>query len=185
MTTSSSDPLLQLRVALGQRVTRVLETALAVEPPGGLPPPWRDLLAALEVEPMTEQQRYAAARRAALARGAPPEEVERCVAAIARAAREELGALGGVDPSIAATAGELIDSLARYTDHYLELARQRPAAAPGGMFGFALQTTKEKQAQAASAGGAASYVLRCPQCGGPRLRAEDLVCVFCDGKASV
>lgn len=164
-----------MRRYLGQQAGAVLELALAVTPAGAATAAWREGLARFEVPPLGDAERFAVAEREGQTRGAPVEEVRRCLARLVEwveashpLARQALGGL-------------LTDLVARHVAQYRELATAQPApAAAGGMFAHA-QATADRKAREGSAGGGA-HVLRCAACGAPRLREADLRCDYCGGQ---
>ncbi len=176
----SKDALQALRLELGRRAAIAVDRALAVEPAGSLPEPWRQLLESLQVTPLPEQQRYASVQRDRFHRGAPTEELRACLEAISGGARHELAGLS-VDDALRHRAHGLLDAVVEQT---LARYRDEAAAAPaGGMFGFAMASAQRKAAARAPAN--KTYALRCPHCGAVRLRPEDLRCEFCDGKTTL
>jgi hypothetical protein len=146
---------------LADELGRLFDTALDVEPAGGINDAWAKVLAAYGVAPIADSERAAKRAQLDLARGALPGEVAAC-------ARVAIGKLG--DASIAAAADELWRSI---EPKYLSLAKTRPKS----MFAFAIQTAHAK-ARAPWQRPPGGYVIKCSQCGGPRLD-EQLSCRFC------
>ncbi len=169
--------LARLQTELPRQVSQVLSVGLAVEPAGGTSADWKALRNGLGVAPMGEEARFASARNAKMARGAPLEEVSACLGCLAGAGWAELEALrGGLDPTVASRLGALIQQFpAQALEEYRRLACDRPK----GMFAHARAAAERHQYSKWQKSG--GYVLTCPNCGGPRLRTTDLVCEFCGG----
>ncbi len=138
-------------VNLGFALDRAGGVALDVEPAGGMLPPWSAVLTELGITPLSEDARFAAAQANKQTKGAPLPEVE--------AVFQKL-----CGPQHAALCAE---ALARYR----ELATARPKK----MFSHAMATAKKHRYDEYAPG---AYVLRCPSCGAPRLKAV-LHCDFC------
>jgi len=151
--------------ALTEELGKLFDDALLVEPAGGVNDAWAKVLAKYGVAPVGAAEREATRARLNLARGALPAEVAACAHAIANHFASAVGDPRLVDAAAAvwkATEGK-----------YLEHATWRPKS----MFAFAVQTAKQAKSKGwqRPPGG---YVIRCSQCGGPRL-AEELACQFC------
>ncbi len=143
----------------------LFDIALLVEPAGGVNDAWGKVLARYAVEPVGRPERVAATARLGLLRGALPVEVAACARAIAKRFAEQVG-----DARLVEAATEVWASTEA---KYLEHATWKPKS----MFAFAVQsakTAKQKGWQRPPGG----YVIRCVQCGGPRL-SEALTCKFC------
>jgi hypothetical protein len=151
----------QLTEQLGQ----LFDAALLVEPAGGVNDAWAALLASYAVAPAPDHERAALRGRLNLARGALPSEVAACAAAIARRFAHVVG-----DPRLVDAAQVVWASI---EPTYLAYATARPK----GMFAFAVESAKQatRKGWQRPPGG---YVMRCVQCGGPRL-TETLACQFC------
>ena len=137
-------------VALGMALDRAGSAALDVEPAGGLLPPWQAVLNELGVQPLSEDERYAAAQSNKQTKGAPLPEVE------------------AVFQKLCGTNTQLCTEA---INRYRELATARPKK----MFSHALAAAKQHRYDEYAPG---AYVLRCPSCGAPRLKAV-LHCDFC------
>jgi hypothetical protein len=138
-------------VKLGLQLDRAGGIALDVEPAGGMLPPWAAVLQELGVPAMSEDARFAAAQANKQTKGAPLPEVEAVFQRLC-------------GPQHAQLCGEAV---ARYR----ELATARPKK----MFSHAMATAKRHRYDEYAPG---AYVLRCPSCGAPRLKAV-LHCDFC------
>jgi hypothetical protein len=150
---------------LTEELGKLFDAALLVEPAGGVNDAWAKILAQHGVAPTPEHERAAYRARVDLARGALPGEVAACARAIATRFAQAIG-----DPRLIDAANAVWASI---EPKYLEYATWRPKS----MFAFAVQsakTAKNKGWQRPPGG----YVIRCSQCGGPRL-SETLACQFC------
>ncbi len=176
--TAPPGPLAALQLELARQVAEIIDTALDVEPAGGLSAAWRDVLGRHGATPLGEDERFAAAREAKLYRGAPIAEVDACLRAVASWMGAQLTTLGGqVDATSRARLDALLGTLAdRGLEEYRRIACQRPRS----MFASAIATAKQHQYAAQQRSSA--YVLTCPTCGGPRLREGDLSCEYCGGQ---
>lgn len=156
---------LALLGALTEELGKLFDDALLVEPAGGVNDAWARVLARYGVAPVGDAERASTRARLNLARGALPVEVAACAHAIAHRFAHEIG-----DPRLIEAA---TDVWKQTEGKYLEHATWRPKS----MFAFAVQTAKtaKNKGWQRPPGG---YVIRCSQCGGPRL-AEELACHFC------
>lgn len=154
---------------LTEELGKLFDAALLVEPAGGVNDAWAKVLAHHGVAPTAEHERAAYRTRVDLARGALPGEVAACAAAIATKFAQAVG-----DPRLIDAANAVWASI---EPKYLEYATWRPKS----MFAFAVQSAKTAREQAKAKGWQrppSGYVIRCSQCGGPRL-SETLACQFC------
>lgn len=150
---------------LTEELGKLFDAALLVEPAGGVNDAWAKVLAKYKVTPTPDAERAAFRARVDLARGALPAEVAACARAIAMQFAEAVG-----EPKLIEAASIVWASI---EPKYVEYATWRPKS----MFAFAVQsakTAKNKGWQRPPGG----YVIRCTQCGGPRL-SETLACQFC------
>lgn len=151
---------------LTESLAALFDTALLVEPAGGVNDAWAKVLARHGVDPVDERTRAETRTRLNLARGALPAEVAACALAIANEFARAVG-----EPRLVEAAAATWRAI---EPTYLAHATWRPKS----MFAFAVQTAK----QAASKGWQrppGGYVLRCPHCGGPRLSEQTVTCQFC------
>ncbi len=140
----------ETRVKLGQTLDRTGGVALEVEPAGALTDGWSAVLKEFGVPALGEDARFAAAQAIKQLKGAPLPEVEAVFRAVCGPAVELCG-----------------EAVARYK----QLATERPKK----MFAHAIAAAAQHRYDEYTPG---SYVLRCPKCGAPRLKAE-LRCEFC------
>jgi hypothetical protein len=162
---------------VSQRVGQLVDSALDVEPAGGMSPAWKSLLSAYRVAPLAEETRFASAKNDKLIKGAPVAELEKCLGELATAARGQLMPLA---EQLTQPQRELIErALTTFSAEALKRYRELAAARPKGMFSHAKKVAEQHQYGEKSK--ATGYVLRCPTCGGPRLQ-EELSCVFCGGE---
>jgi hypothetical protein len=136
---------------LGAALDKAGGAALDVEPAGGLLPPWKAMLDELRLEALSEDERYGAAQQHKQTKGAPLPEVEAVFKQLCGPEHEALAA--------------------EATARYRELATARPKK----MFSHAMAAAKQHRYDDYAPG---AYVLRCPSCGAPRLKAV-LHCDFC------
>ena len=156
--------------ALTEELGKLFDDALLVEPAGGVNDRWTRVLAHYNVASTPSAERDQLRAKLNLARGALPGEVAACARAIAERFAHAVG-----EPQLVHAA----DAIWKSTEaKYLELATWRPKS----MFAFAVQSAKAAKSKGwqRPPGG---YVIRCAQCGGPRL-AEELACQFC-GKENI
>lgn len=162
--TSISEPHHQLLLRLSDELSRLIDVALMVEPPGMVNDAWGRLLAEYRVAPVDAATRAARRAQLGLARGALPEEVGAVVQAIAHRFAHAIG-----DPRLVHAAAT---TWKQTEETYLKQATWRPKS----MFAFAIASAKTPAWQRPPGG----FVARCTECGGPRLTVEgDLVCGFC------
>jgi len=176
----SADRFLATWGALTAELTTLLDAALDVEPPGGLPDSWAKLLARYGVRPLGEDERIAAIAQGKQTKGAPAVEVERCLDALARSAQAQLQPLRAQLSPAQALAVE--DGLHRFTHEAKAHYRAKATEKKKGMFGHARKLAA--QHQYGSGGNATAYVLGCSSCHAPRL-ADELSCAFCGGSLEV
>ena len=168
------------QTALAQAVASVIDTALAVMPAGALTPAWQGVLADYGCSPMSEHDRFHSVHERNMAKGAPVQELNACLMQLSWMSdhrMDELVAAGAATSSECDRLRELLrDIAATGAIVYEKAATQRPKS----MFSHALAAAKAQRSTAYGAGGA--YFLRCPACGGPRLREDNLVCAYCGNK---
>jgi hypothetical protein len=136
---------------MGLELDRAGGVALDIEPAGALTPAWSQLLGEYKVPALSEDARFAAAQQRKQLKGAPLPEVEAVFNAICGPAASDLCA----------------QACARYQ----QLATERPKK----MFAHAMAAAQQHRYDEYAPG---AYVLRCPSCGAPRLKAK-LHCDFC------
>jgi hypothetical protein len=170
----SADAFLLAWGAITQDVASLVDTALDVEPPGGLDDAWGKWLDRCDVVPLDEDARLAEVKRQSQTKGAPLEEVRACLDALALDAARRLAPLrSSLSPAQAA----LVDqSLHEFAATALQHYRAKATEKKKRMFGHAKQLAAQHQYQGHVA--AKGYVLTCGACGGPRL-GEALTCAFC------
>lgn len=139
------------QIALGIALDRAGGIALDVEPAGGMLPPWQAVLAELGITPMSEDDRFTAAQSIKQTKGAPLPEVEVVFRKLCGPQHQAL----------------CTEATARY--------RELCTAKVKKMFQHAMASAKQHRYDEYAPG---AYVLRCPACGAPRLKAV-LHCDFC------
>jgi hypothetical protein len=159
---------------LTQELTRLVDAALDVEPPGGSTPAWAALCARLGVTPLSEDDRFAEVRAAPQAQGAPLSEVRAAVGAFFLQARAPVTA--ALTPAQVNVVTHALETLRQAAERQVLEAVQPKARR--GLFSHAKKLAREHRSAAWA--GSQGYVLTCERCGGPRLEAG-LDCVFCGG----
>ncbi|MBL8911811.1 MAG: hypothetical protein JNM17_14050 [Archangium sp.] len=176
----SADAFLSTWAALTKELTELIDAALDVEPPGGLPDSWAARLKSLGVAPLGEDARIAAIKEHQQTRGAPLPEVSACLANFTMLAKKQLEPLRKTLTAEQARAME--DGVHRFTDQALGHYRAKATEKKKGMFGAAKALAA--QHQYGKGLNATAYVLGCSACHAPRL-ADELSCAFCGGSLEV
>ncbi len=163
--------------AVTQDLGRLVDVALDVEPPGGLPSQWKAVLSRWGVTPMSEADRFEAVGAMRQGQGAPVPEVVACLDAFVVLSRQGLAPV--MRPLSPEQAKVVTTSLGLLRDEAERRFREGVAPKKRGMFSHAKKLAAEHRSQA-WAGTPHGYVLTCTSCGGPRLE-EKLACAFCGG----
>ena len=175
----SADAFLHTWNQLTQELTSLLEHALDVEPPGGLPEDWARIVKRLGVTPLGDDERIAAIKAHKQTKGAPQPEVNACLQALAVRATAKLQPLLSTLSPEQRRAVE--DGLHRFTHeavaHYAARSTEKKK-----MFAAAKKLAAEHQYGQGQ--NATAYVLGCASCHAPRLGTE-LSCAFCGGALEV
>ena len=157
-------------------LTRLVETALDVEPPSECPENWARWLAQFEVARLDDDTRYGTVRADGQTKGAPLREVQACLEALAREASARLSPLRA---TLSAEQSALVErSLHSFAGTALEHYRAKATEKKKRMFGAAKALANQHQYGGFKA--SVGYVLTCVACRAPRL-GESLTCVFCGG----
>jgi len=174
---------------LGSTVGRVLDTALAIEPPNGTSPEWQAVLQTFEVPLATDEQKAKAQAIAPSVRGAPVQEVLEVMMKILERAKDSMEgirlAMLKLDFD---TPGH--DAMERHHDRLrLLIDRLQKDAMNKYKSVVAPRRSMFDQAKAAAAHQKPMYkmqttafVARCQNCDGPRLSDKELVCDFCGAR---
>lgn len=165
---------------LTTQLTRLIDEALDVEPPGGLPDSWAGRLKSLGVTPLGDDARIAAIKEHRQTKGAPLPEVSACLMNFTVLAKKRLEPLRATLSAEQARAME--DGVHRFTDQALAHYRAKATEKKKGMFGAAKALAA--QHQYGKGLNATAYVLGCSACHAPRL-ADELSCSFCGGSLEV
>lgn len=164
--------------ALGQEVAQLINTALGVEPPGGLPATWQRLLIHYGIEPLPESERFAEIQRQKQSKGAPVSEVVACLQKLQHHVLGQLQQVPHLDEATRAAVHQALEHLVTEgSTHYQKLAYERPK----GMFAHVKAIAHQHQYAQYKPG---AYVLLCPTCGGPRLNPSHLHCEYCSNHFS-
>jgi hypothetical protein len=173
----AADAFLHAWAEVTAELTWVVDTALDVDPPGGLSVAWLEVLSWFEVASLDEDVRLAEVLRDKQTKGAPLREVRACLDALGQQATVRLAPLcASLSPAQASLVNESLLTFASHAfEHYRALAtvkKQRMFAAAK-----ALAAKHQYSGTAAPSG----YVLTCVTCRAPRL-GEALTCAFCGGE---
>lgn len=176
----SADAFLTTWAALTTQLTQLIDAALDVEPPGGLPDSWAATLRQLGVTPLSDDARIAAIAEHKQTKGAPLPEVTACLQAFAAVAQRRLQPLRAT--LTAEQARVVDDGVHRFTHEAVAHYRAKATEKKKGMFGAARALAA--QHQYGKGLNATAYVLGCATCHAPRM-ADELQCVFCGGALEV
>lgn len=170
----SADAFLAAWGALTADVASLVDTALDVEPPGGVDEAWAAWLARCEVAALGDDARLEAFARDGLTKGVPLAEVRACLEAVCRLAVVRLSPLRATlsPPQAAAVDAALHELTSTALEHYRRAASERKKK----LFAHAKKLAAQHRYDGHAA--AQRYVLGCGACGAPRL-GEALTCVYC------
>jgi len=170
----SAEAFLEAWAVITQDLASLVDTALDVEPPGGLDDAWGRWLDRCDVAALSDDERLAEVKRTGQTKGAPLSEVQACLEALQRAAAARLAPLRAtLTPPQAA----LVDaSLRQFAATAYEQLRARATEKKKRMFGHARALAAQHRYDGHAA--AQGYVLTCGACGALRL-GDTLSCAFC------
>lgn len=158
-------------------LTQLVDTALDVEPPGECPDPWKSQLVRFQVPRLEDDARYEQVQADKQTKGAPLNEVQACLEALAREASARLGPLR---KTLTAEQSKLVEtSLHAFAADALAHYRAKATEKKKKMFGAAKALANQHQYGGFKA--SVGYVLTCVACRAPRL-GESLTCAFCGGE---
>jgi hypothetical protein len=176
----SAERFLEVWAGVVHEVDQLLAVALDVEPPGGEPPPWLQLLSRYSVASMPEAARLAEFKRDGQTKGAVLREVQLALEGLARSATARLAPLRN---TLSAQQANLVDeALQHLAAQALAQYRMKATEKKKRMFGAAKALAAQHQYSGSTK--ASGYVLSCAQCHAPRL-GESLTCAFCGGDLEV
>ncbi len=161
-------------------VTYAFETAYAVDEGCGTSPEWAALCGQWGVELIDETQRNEARAAQRPLRGAPLMEFEELVRSMVKGIRRETKKVDTWDdPHDVRVMKDRLDHLiGRIEGELSGLYRAEVLPKRQGMFANA--TMHHDGAQKSSWDKARAHVFKCKTCGGPRLKASDTICPYCD-----
>lgn len=169
----------RLEAWFGRSVGDVMAIALAVTEPAGSSPVWIEVLTYWGVRPISAEARAHAVRATGITRGAPIDELYDVLEALTGRSR---GHLEGIDWPTEGPARFQWERLRTRIDDSRDRAiawyrKEVLPARSGGMFANAMAAAQrsapmpEQKAQ--------PVMLRCHNCGAPRMDATGLDCEFC------
>jgi hypothetical protein len=166
---------------LGKSVGDAYAAALAIDAPAGSSPAWEAILAAHGAKSSSAEERQRVALATGMLRGAPADELYAVLQDIARDADARLKAISLPDDNTLELRWRRIQGvIGRVRDETLAAYRKQ-VIPKRSMFGAA------KASAAAARGGPSatavkseSFVMRCNQCGAPRLKNDVFVCEYCE-----
>lgn len=170
----AADAFLRAWGAVTHDVASLVDTALDVEPPGGVDDAWAAWLSRCGVPALDDDTRYGTLKANGQVKGAPLDEVRACLEALAKEATLRLAPLrASLTPAQAA----LVDaSLHDFAATAFAQYRTKATEKKKRMFGHAKQLAAQHRYDGHAA--AHGYVLGCGACGAPRL-SDTLTCAFC------
>ncbi len=172
----SADAFLQQWSRVTTELTRLVDAALDVDPPGACPETWALWLERYDVPRLDDETRLAEVLRDHQTKGAPLREVRGCLEGLARDASVQLAPLR---ETLTKEQAALVDtSLHTFASQAFEHFRAKATEKKKRMFGAAKELAQKHQYGGFVA--ASGYVLTCVACRAPRL-GESLTCAFCGG----
>lgn len=172
----SRDAFLAEWTRITTELTELVDCALDVEPPGECPERWARWLSQFQVARLDDDTRYAQVLADKQTKGAPLNEVQACLEALAREASVRLAPLRS---TLSPQQSQLVEqSLHDFAASALSLYRAKATEKKKKMFGAAKALANQHQYGGFQA--SSGYVLTCVSCRGPRL-GDSLACAFCGG----
>jgi len=184
------DQLDGLQQWLGSTVGAVLDTALAIESPNGHSSGWLGLLQSFNVNPMPEEERVKTASISPTTRGAPVQEVYEVAGTIARRGNDALEKINQMimdldfdDPDEDAHERQysrlrgLCDRLQKDS-----VAKYRSVVMPRRSMFAAAKAAAAQQKTPVGKVPSSGFVLKCRNCGAPRLDDKGFACDFCGAR---
>ena len=173
---------------LGTTVGNILDTALSIDVPAGTSPEWVSILKDFDVQPMPEEERQKILVIQPMKRGAPAQEVHEVMDKVVRSATEEHERLDKLllemdfsDPQHDEQDKQfqrLRNLLYRLRDE--TLTKYRAIIMPKvSMFARAKAAAAQQKAPMGKMA-ESGFVMRCGNCGAPRINDKNFVCEFCD-----
>lgn len=167
-----------LEASLGRAVGDSFAAALAVEEPAGQSAEWNQLLGVWGVAPISDEERARARAATQMTHGAPADEVYAVLTRIGQWATAQLPDAYDCDGPNERRFDKLRRRIDELRNEWLRRYKQQVMPAPsGGMFAHAMAAAKSGSGTAAPA--RRTIILRCQNCGGPRLTDGEYECEFC------
>jgi len=167
-----------LEAALGRAVGDAFAAALAVENPAGTSGQWQNLLGIWGVAAISEEERARARAATQMTHGAPADEVYAVLTRIGEWATAQLPDAYDCDGPLERRYDKLRRAIDELRNEWLKRYKGQVMPAPsGGMFAHAMAAAKSGAATPEVAW--RTVILRCQNCGGPRLTDGEFECEFC------
>ena len=162
---------------LGGSVGEVLEEALAIPEPAGTSPRWIELLARFGVSSVPDEDRKRAVASTGQTFGASADEVYRVLTNLVEAGEKRLWDLDdGLDPAESRRWQSLRSLMGRIRNETVNAFRQR-VIPKRGMFAQAMSAAGSSQKP--NSAKRETFVLRCKNCGAPRISENHFTCEYC------
>jgi hypothetical protein len=171
----------EIELWLGKSVGDAFSTAVEVEVPGGSSPAWLEILKSHNVQPNSEEERLRVAAATGMTRGVPADELYEVLDKLSNQAEVRIKRLDYPDDSklqlrydkLQGLIGRVRDeTLAAYRKMVIPKRSMFAAAKASAMSGAGKTAVPERKGE--------SFVMRCDNCGAPRLKSDDFVCEYCD-----
>ena len=166
-----------LESQLGRAVGDAFAAALAVEAPAGTSEAWQQILGIWGVPAISDEERHRAAHTG-MSHGAPADEVYAVLTRIGEWAGSHLPDSFDLEGATERRRDKLWWVIDRLRGEWLEKYKKQVMPAPTSMFAHAMASA---QAGAGNASGpkVRTVILRCQNCGGPRMTESEFECEFC------
>ena len=177
---SAADRLRELEGWLGKQVGDALSASLEIETPAGSSAAWSTICSQFSVTETDAESRVREAAATGMLRGAPVDELYAVLSAIASEGERRLEAIDYGDDGPQQRRWERLRSLlGRIRDETIKAYRKRVFPKKKSMFGAAMASATGKKASSDERNTDA-FVMRCQNCGAPRLSQADFNCEYCD-----
>lgn len=166
-----------LEAQLGRAVGDAFAAALSVDQPGGTNEEWNKLLGIWGVPPIGEEERARVATTG-MSHGAPADEVYAVLTRVGQWATSQLPDQFDCDGPVERRRDKLVRRIDDLRSGWLTKYKKQVMPAPTSMFAHAMAAAQAGTGPSANTSKRA-VMLRCSNCGGPRLNKAELDCEFC------